>query len=46
MRYEKPELMPIDRAEQIVLGGPPGTGDNMISLVEQPEPGFVLGLDE
>lgn len=46
MEYSSPELVVVGRAEALVLGDPPGIGDNGSSLVSDPPAGIALGLDD
>ena len=46
MEYSSPELVVIGRADALVLGGPIGAGDNLVSVTSQQFDGLTLGLDE
>lgn len=45
MRYEKPELIVVDAAFELVLGQPEGIVDNGV-LGEDEASGLALGLDD
>jgi hypothetical protein len=46
MKYFTPELVVLGSASTLVLGGPFGRGDNVLTDETQPMVGVALGLDE
>jgi hypothetical protein len=46
MKYSTPEIVVLGPAATLVLGQPPGEGDNPNPQFEDPATGVVLGLDD
>ena len=46
MQYSTPELVVLGSASTLVLGGPIGEDDNVLTGKTQPMVGVALGLDE
>ena len=46
MQYSTPELVVLGSASTLVLGGPIGLGDNVLTDETQQMVGVALGLDE
>jgi hypothetical protein len=46
MTYSTPELVVLDPAHVLVLGGDMGQGDNDVSLFSKSPVGLTLGLDD
>jgi hypothetical protein len=46
MKYSTPELVVVGPAHVLVLGGPPGMFENMVSEVSRPVGEMIIGLDD
>ena len=46
MTYSTPELVVLGPAHVLVLGGEPGSLDNLVSEFSNPIAGVTLGLDD